>query len=229
MTTHTNATHPCPLLLLQPEATIIFADIVGFTSWSSMREPSQVFTLLETIYHSLDQIANRRHVFKIETVGDCYVAVCGLPEPNEEHAIVMARFARDCLHKFNVLVKKLVVELGPDTEELKIRIGLHSGPVTAGVLRGERSRFQLFGDTVRIRVKRPVCFAVSYRCVVSLTLLYAPLLLLNSPGQYNVENGELWLGQQDTRIGRYGKSSRHSRQGTLAHSSRGSNRGQRKG
>lgn len=121
-----------------------------------MREPSQVFTLLETIYHSLDQIANRRRVFKIETVGDCYVAVVGLPEPRKDHAVVMARFARDCQYKFNVLVKKLVVELGPDTEDLKIRIGLHSGPVTAGVLRGERSRFQLFGDTVRIRLPRPL-------------------------------------------------------------------------
>lgn len=75
-------------------------------------------------------------------------AVAGLPEPRKDHAVVMARFARDTLHKFNSLVKQLVVELGPDTEDMRIRIGLHSGPVTAGVLRGERARFQLFGDTV---------------------------------------------------------------------------------
>ena len=52
--------------------TISFADIVGFTAWSSMREPSQVFALLEHIYSSFDAIAKRRHVFKVETIGDCY-------------------------------------------------------------------------------------------------------------------------------------------------------------
>lgn len=60
----------------------------------------------------------------------------------------MARFARDCLRKFKLLIEKLEVLLGPETSDLAIRFGLHSGPVTAGVLRGERSRFQLFGDTM---------------------------------------------------------------------------------
>ena len=60
----------------------------------------------------------------------------------------MARFSCDCLYKMTELVKELEVILGPDTTELGMRFGLHSGPVTAGVLRGERARFQLFGDTV---------------------------------------------------------------------------------
>ena len=59
-----------------------------------------------------------------------------------------ARFARDCLYKMHIMVKQLEVTLGPDTAELGLRFGLHSGPVTAGVLRGERARFQLFGDTM---------------------------------------------------------------------------------
>lgn len=100
------------------------------------------------MYHAFDEIARRRRVFKVETVGDCYVAVAGLPEPCVNHAQVMARFAFDCRYKMNELVKELEVTLGPDTTELAIRIGLHSGPVTAGVLRGDRARFQLFGDTV---------------------------------------------------------------------------------
>jgi hypothetical protein len=137
-----------PIADLFPEATIIFADLVGFTAWSSTREPTQVFTLLETIYASFDDIAKRRRVFKVETVGDCYVAVAGLPEPRKDHAVVMARFARDILQKMREMVKQMVVELGPDTEDLGLRVGLHSGPVTAGVLRGERARFQLFGDTM---------------------------------------------------------------------------------
>ena len=60
----------------------------------------------------------------------------------------MSRFARDCLFKCSVLFKNLEEVLGPDTGNLSMRFGLHSGPVTAGVLRGEKGRFQLFGDTV---------------------------------------------------------------------------------
>jgi class 3 adenylate cyclase len=137
-----------PIADLFPETTIMFADIAGFTAWSSTREPSQVFTLLEAIYADFDSIAKRRRVFKVEVVGDCYVAVAGLPDPRPDHAIVMAKFANDCLKKMMEVIQQLEVELGPDTAELNLRIGLHSGPVVAGVLRGDKSRFQLFGDTV---------------------------------------------------------------------------------
>ena len=78
-------------------------------------------------------------------VGDCYVAVAGVPDPRKDHAVVMARFARDCLTKVNDTVRQLEVTLGPDTGDLSMRVGLHSGPVTAGVLRGDKSRVQLFG------------------------------------------------------------------------------------
>lgn len=104
--------------------------------------------MLEAIYGVFDAIAQRRKVFKVETVGDCYVAVCGLPDPDERHAIVMARFAQECIEKHDTKVKELALVLGPGTEFLRLRVGLNSGPITAGVLRGERSRFQLFGDTV---------------------------------------------------------------------------------
>lgn len=81
-------------------------------------------------------------------MGDCYVAAAGLPEPRNDHAVAMARFAKECMGKMSSLTQKLEVSLGPDTADLSLRVGLHSGPVTAGVLRGERSRFQLFGDTM---------------------------------------------------------------------------------
>jgi class 3 adenylate cyclase len=137
-----------PIADLFPHATVMFADIAGFTAWSSVREPTQVFVLLETVYNVFDKLAKRRRVFKVETIGDCYVAVAGLPEERKDHASVMARFARDCMLKMNEVVQKLEITLGPDTADLSMRFGLHSGPVTAGVLRGEKSRFQLFGDTV---------------------------------------------------------------------------------
>ncbi|CAB9519167.1 Receptor-type guanylate cyclase gcy [Seminavis robusta] len=137
-----------PIAELHPYTTIMFADLVGFTAWSSVREPYQVFTLLETLYYAYDNIAARRRVFKVETIGDCYVAVCGLPDRRKNHAVIMARFATDCMHRMHKLVKALEVTLGPDTSDLGIRVGLHSGQVTAGVLRGDKGRFQLFGDTM---------------------------------------------------------------------------------
>lgn len=66
----------------------------------------------------------------------------------EDHAVAMTRFAFESLQRFNFLTKQLETQLGPATGELQARIGLHSGPVTAGVIRGERARFQLFGDTM---------------------------------------------------------------------------------
>ena len=76
------------------------------------------------------------------------VAVTGLPEPQKMHAAIMARFATDCRVKLFEVTRKLEIFLGPDTGDLGMRFGMHSGPVTAGVLRGDRARFQLFGDTV---------------------------------------------------------------------------------
>ena len=76
------------------------------------------------------------------------MAAAGLPEPQENHAIIMATFAHDCLEKLKDVLQKLSDTLGEDTAELQFRVGLHSGPVTGGVLRGQKSRFQLFGDTM---------------------------------------------------------------------------------
>jgi class 3 adenylate cyclase len=163
---------------LFPETTIMFADISGFTAWASSREPSHVFTLLENLYGAFDHQARRmgeyggfgwcNHsfscgfeqlnfvitftiftgIFKVETIGDSYMAVCGLPEPNRHHALQMAKFASLCIEEMAIITKRLELSLGPGTADLALRLGLHSGPTIAGVLRGERARFQLFGDTV---------------------------------------------------------------------------------
>lgn len=133
---------------LFPETTVMFADIAGFTAWSSTREPSHVFALLETLYGAFDKTAKKLGIFKVETIGDSYVAVCGLPEPNKQHSVKMAKFASSCLNEMSIIVQRLEIHLGPGTGDLALRIGLHSGPTIAGVLRGEKARFQLFGDTV---------------------------------------------------------------------------------
>lgn len=139
-----------PIADLFPNCTVFFGDIAGFTAWSSTREPAQVFVLLQTVYQSFDVIAKKRRVFKVETIGDSYLAVTGLPEPQPHHAIIMAKFCWECHQRIREITSELEVSLGPDTGELGMRFGLHSGPVTAGVLKGDRARFQLFGDTVGV-------------------------------------------------------------------------------
>eukprot|EP00934_Nitzschia_sp_Nitz4_P008385 Nitzschia sp. Nitz4//scaffold169_size48518//44621//48512//NITZ4_007081-RA/size48518-processed-gene-0.84-mRNA-1//1//CDS//3329538415//8375//frame0 len=142
-----------PIADLFPATTILFADIVGFTAWSSQREPGEVFTLLQTLYQDFDSIARMLKVFKVETIGDCYVAATGLPEPQDDHALRMARFATKIMSSMIDVTRQLEVRLGPDTGELRIRVGMHSGPVTAGVLKGNKARFQLFGDTMNFAAR----------------------------------------------------------------------------
>jgi class 3 adenylate cyclase len=142
-----------PIAELFPKCTVMFADIVGFTAWSSQREPTQVFTLLQNLYQAFDSVAKKRGVFKVETIGDSYLAVTGLPDPQEDHAVIMAEFAFDCKRKMQEVTRNLERTLGPETSVLGMRFGLHSGPVIAGVLRGERSRFMIFGDTVNTAIR----------------------------------------------------------------------------
>jgi class 3 adenylate cyclase len=146
-----------PIADLFPSCTVFFADLVGFTQWSSDRNPSDVFGLLETVFSAFDAIASKRGVFKVETIGDCYVAITGCPESQDDHAVRMTKFAEHCLLKMRSLLLPLTSKFGGNTSDLTIRIGLHSGPVTAGVLRGDRGRFQLFGDTVNTAARMVSC------------------------------------------------------------------------
>jgi class 3 adenylate cyclase len=142
-----------PNASLYKDTTIFFADLVGFTAWSSKRTPSEVFELLETLYSAFDAIAAKRGVFKVETIGDCYVAATGIPEPQADHAVILVKFSHDCLRQFSQLTHDLVATLGANTRQLEIRVGLHSGATTAGILRGTKGRFQLFGDIVNTAVR----------------------------------------------------------------------------
>ena len=110
-----------PIADLHPNATVLFADIAHFMAWSSVREPSQVFMLLETVFSAYDKLAKKYKVYKVETIGDSYVAVTGLPEACPDHAVLMARFAHEALLQMRAIVKQLEVVLGPDTAELAMR------------------------------------------------------------------------------------------------------------
>ena len=103
-----------------------------------LNDPVLFLTLILSFTNGrFDRCAKRRGVFKVEMVGDCYVAVCGLPDVRKDHAVAMARFARECSNQMMDLTRRLEISLGPGTGDLSLRVGIHSGPVTAGVLRGD--------------------------------------------------------------------------------------------
>jgi len=123
--------------------TIYFSDIVGFTALSSASTPMQVVTLLNDLYLAFDGVVDNFRVYKVETIGDAYMVVSGLPERHDEHASQIAQMSLALLHK----VKNFTIRHRPN-EQLKLRIGMHSGSAVSGVVGSKMPRYCLFGDTV---------------------------------------------------------------------------------
>ncbi len=132
-------THPC--------VTIFFSDIKGFTEISCILPPVSVKAMLDALYTFMDTCADEHGVHKLETIGDGFVAVTNVMEEQPDHAARMARFA------LAVLTGAASIPVNPERPggpTIQLRIGLHTGPVVAGVVGKRNLRYCLFGHTMNI-------------------------------------------------------------------------------
>ncbi|MCQ2248078.1 MAG: hypothetical protein MJZ50_03620 [Treponema sp.] len=125
------------------DVTVLFADIVDFTKTTSNHSADDVVMALNDLFSRFDSRAKNMGVEKIKTIGDCYMAVCGLPEPREDNAQIMVDFARGMyadLYEYN---KKAKIPF-------EIRVGINCGPVIAGVIGQTKFIYDIWGDTVNV-------------------------------------------------------------------------------
>jgi class 3 adenylate cyclase len=123
--------------------TVLFADLVGFTALSSDMPPQDVVTLLNGLFSRFDVAAHELGIEKIKTVGDAYMAVCGLPQPEPDHAEHMARMAIRMVH----ITREHALD---NRVNMQLRVGINSGPVVAGVIGKSKYIYDLWGDTVNL-------------------------------------------------------------------------------
>jgi len=134
---------------VEPESfecvTVCFLDIVGYTEISSKLTPLKVSNLLDRLYTKLDGLSKTHNVFKVETIGDAFMAVTNLAVPQPEHARIMAFFVLDAVEAAGSI---LVDNDNPALGYVSLRVGMHSGPVVAHVVGTRTPRYSIIGDTV---------------------------------------------------------------------------------
>ena len=125
------------------DSTVLFADLAGFTKLSSTISATDVVMQLNSIFSLFDGLLIKYSLEKIKTIGDCYMLVGGLPKPDKNHADSVARMALEMLDTMEQINTKT-------DQSLKVRIGINSGPVAAGVIGREKFIYDLWGDTVNV-------------------------------------------------------------------------------
>jgi len=124
-----------------PHVSVFFSDVVGFTKISSTLHPTALINELNILFTAFDNIIEDNHCERIKTIGDAYFAVCGMPEPDPRHAYNMVKSAREIIKYVNKRNETADVIL-------KIRVGIHTGSATGGVVGIKKYVYDVFGDTV---------------------------------------------------------------------------------
>jgi class 3 adenylate cyclase len=135
--------HPGTIADGYNEVTVLFADIVNFTKMSATADPVDVVKKLNEIFSDFDDLAAKHSLEKIKTIGDAYMVAGGLPEPRADHCQAVVAFARDML---------AAMEKHPswDGRPMRLRVGINSGPVVAGVIGQQKFIYDLWGDAVNV-------------------------------------------------------------------------------
>ncbi|MBO9999144.1 MAG: response regulator [Cyanobacteria bacterium SID2] len=126
-------------------ATVLFADIVGFTALASQTSPVELVNLLNQIFSIFDRLAEKHGLEKIKTIGDAYMVAGGLPVPRPDHAEAIANMALDMLEAISNFQLDLHTPV-----QIQIRAGINSGPVVAGVIGIKKFIYDLWGDAVNV-------------------------------------------------------------------------------
>ncbi|MEM9591894.1 MAG: adenylate/guanylate cyclase domain-containing protein [Pseudomonadota bacterium] len=129
-----------------PEVTVLFADIVGFTRLAEKIGPREIVTMLNDVFGRFDDLAVKHDLEKIKTIGDCYMVVGGVPIRSATHCQQMARFALDALASFEDYASSFPYPL-------KIRMGMHTGTVVAGIVGTQKFAYDLWGDVVNVAAR----------------------------------------------------------------------------
>lgn len=171
------------------EVTIIFSDIIKFTSISKRLSPLKVSQMLDRLYLAFDRVARKNQVFKVETIGDAYMGVTNLDNDQmDTHVKHAAEFAIDMVIEAN---KILIDEDDPSKGYVNIRVGFHSGAVVSNVIGSLNPRYSLFGDAVNTasrmesnsKKNRILCSESAYKLLVE----QAPKISLRKGGKINVK------------------------------------------
>ncbi|XP_028297688.1 LOW QUALITY PROTEIN: retinal guanylyl cyclase 2-like [Gouania willdenowi] len=176
------------------DCTLYFSDIVGFTTISALSEPIEVVDLLNDLYTMFDAIIATHDVYKVETIGDAYMVASGVPNRNgTRHAAEVSNMSLDILHSIAAFKIKHMPEV-----KVKIRIGLHSGPVVAGVVGLTMPRYCLFGDTVTTASHMeatglPYRIHISFSTVKVLTSLKLGYVMDTRKAQIKGSEDTYWL------------------------------------
>jgi serine/threonine protein kinase len=164
---------------IEPESrdcvTIFFSDIVGFTTIASILSPMKVSDMLDRLYLIFDMLSLNHDVFKVETIGDAYMAATNLVKDQDDHVKRIAEFAIDTVRAAN---ETMIDVDDPSKGFVKIRVGFHSGPVVANVVGSRSPRYSLFGDSVNTAARME---STSQKNRIQCSDRSASMLMMNHP------------------------------------------------